>query len=525
MAGTKKKVWSTVLSVALVGSMLAACSNNGGNNGNSTPSPSPAEGTATEAPSTGIDTSERVELQLYMLGNEPKDMSKVEAQLNEWLIKDLNATVNFNYTTWTDTDQKYKLLLSTGQDVDLIYTAEWMQYQQYAKNGAFLPLDDLLPKAAPKLYDFVPEDMWEAVKINDKIYTVPATYKEYVTGGFVWREDLRAKYDLPKPVDMETFEAYLEGIKANEPSIQPLAVGKDVDIVLEGSLLDFKRKNVGGLPYGLYAPYEDPSNIVSYWGSPEQLEDLKLIKSWGDKGYFSKNELNETEGNQDKIINGTAAAIISDNPSRYNNMLNQMKALHPDWELSYHPYGLTNGYATPVHPIHNGFAIPKNSKKAERALAFYELLVTDKRYNQLASYGFEGTNYTVEDGYYKVVGDNKTNGFVREASNSWAWRNPEFMIFEKSYDGIQAIFDELDKIQKPDIFTGFAEDYTSYQAERAALEQVQTQYLLPVIAGQVDDVEAGLKTFMDKAKQAGLEKIQDSYKQQWQTYLQEKGLK
>jgi len=529
MLGKQKKTLNLVLSLVLALTLLAACSSNNGTK--NTPSPTPASSNETggnsegdNSATSGIDTSERVELQFYMLGNAPKDLAKVENQVNEWLKEDLpNTTVKFNYTTWTDTDQKYRLLLSTGQDVDLIFTAEWMQYQQYAKNGAFLPLDELLPKASPKLYEFVPKDMWDAVKIDGNIYTVPATYKEYVTGGFVWREDLRVKYDLPKPVDIATFEAYLEGIKANEPTIQPAAFGQDLGATLEDAYLDFQRHRVGAMPYGLHAAYEEPANIVGYWGSEEHLADLKVYKNWADKGYFSKNELNETEGNQDKIINGTTAAMLSDNPTRYNSILNQMKALHPDWDLAYHPFGLTNGYATPVHPIHNGFAIPKNSKNAERALAFYELMVTNERYNLLTQYGFEGVNYEVENGYYKMIGDNTTNGFVRENMNGWAWRNPEFMLFEPSYDGVEAIFNELDKIQVPDIYTGFAEDYTSYQAERAALEQVEKQYLFPLMAGLVEDVEGGLKTFMEKANQAGLEKIQESYKQQWLQYLQESG--
>lgn len=521
-----KKALGIILSLMLLVTLMAACS------GNNTPTPSPTS-TATGGNSTtqegidpqpaGIDTSQRVELQFYMLGNAPKDLSKVEAQINEWLIEDLNATVKFNYTTWTDWDQKYRLLLSTGQDVDLIFTAEWTQYQQYAKNGAFLALDELLPIASPKLYEYVPQDMWEAVKIDGSIYTVPAIYKEYVTGGFVWREDLRAKYDLPKPVDIQSFEAYLAGIKQNEPNMQPLALGGAIDQTLEDSYTDFYRQRVGALPYGLYASYSDPSNMVGYWGSEEHLADLIVYKSWADKGYFSKNELNETDTNQDKLINGTAAAMLNDNPTRYNSTLNQMQSLHPDWELAYHPYGVTNGYATPVHPIHNGFAIPKNSKKADRALAFYELMVTDERYNLLTQYGFEGVNYEVEEGYYKMLGDNTTNGFTREGMNGWAWRNPDFMLFEPSYDGVEAIFSELDKVQAPDIYTGFAEDYSSYQAERAALEQVEKQYLFPLMAGLVDNVEEGLKTFMEKANQAGLQKIQQSYTEQWVQYLQESG--
>ncbi|MFD2328119.1 extracellular solute-binding protein [Cohnella sp. GCM10020058] len=539
MPTNAKKKAAVALSMALMASVFAGCS--GSDKGEAGASSAPAKASASASPSSsasasssasssasaspaGIDTSKKVHLQFYMLGNAPKDLPKVEAEINKMAQQDLNATVTFNFTTWTDWDQKYKLLLSTGQDVDLIFTADWTQYQQYAKKGAFLPLDDLLPTAAPGLNDFVPKNMWDAVKINGKIYTVPATYQEYVTNGFVWREDLRKKYNLPTPVDIPTFEAYMDGIKKNEPSLQPLAIGSDVRGSLSDTYLDVFRKKVGALPYGMFATYDKPAEITSYWGSPEQLEDLKRFKSWADKGYFSKNELNEKATNQEKLVNGTAAAMLGDNPTRYNQTNGNMKSLHPDWELGYTPFAVATGYATPVHPIHNGFAIPASSKNAERALAFYEKMVLDKRYNLLTQYGFEGTNYTVDGGYYKMVGDANTNGFPREGMQGWAWRNPEFMLFEPSYDGVKAIFDQLDKVQKPDIYTGFAEDYTDYQAERSALEQVEKQYLFPLLAGQVKDVEGGLQTFMDKAKKAGLDKIQESYKKQWLDYLSESGI-
>ncbi|MCI3920824.1 extracellular solute-binding protein [Paenibacillus sp. TRM 82003] len=534
MRTTLKKRIIIMLTAVLLLSIVSACS---GDNSEPAGAEAPAETTNTKEAETpaksedpepaapaGIDTSKRVELQFYMLGNAPKDLPKIQEEINKMALEELNATVVFNYTTWTDWEQKYKLLLSTGQPVDLIFTAEWTQFQSYAKRGAFLAIDDLLPKAAPKLYDFVPQDMWEAVKVDNAIYTVPATYKEYVTNGFVWREDLRAKHNLPKPVDLETFEQYLAGIKANEPDIQPLAVGANVKQALSDSFREIAFNPVGAVPYGVGIKYDTPRDVYSYWGSDEHLEELQTLKRWADAGYISKNELNEQTANQDKLKTGTAASMLGDNPTRYNATLNQMKSTHPDWELGYHSFSITKGFSTPVHPIHNGFAIPKSSKNAERALAFYEKLVTDQRYNHLTHYGIEGVNYEVENGYYKMLGDANTNGFPREAMNGWAWRNPEFMLFEPSYDNVEAIFQELDKIQKPDIFLGFAEDYAPYQAERAALEQVEKQYLWPLIAGQVDDVEAGLATFMEKAEQAGLDKVQEEYKKQWLAYLDEKGL-
>ena len=512
---------TTVLSVSL----LAGC---GGNNGSNAANGEKNTGKATNSPTTeaktGIDTSKKVQLQFYMLGDAPKDLPAVEAEINKMAMEDLNATVKFNYTSWTDWDQKYKLLLSSGQPIDLIFTADWTQYQAYAKKGAFLAIDELLPKAAPELQKFVPASMWEDVKVDGKIYTMPATYKEYVTNGFVWREDLRKKYNLPEPKDLASYEAYMDGIKKNEPDMIPISLNGDVRNNLHYIYTEL-NKMVGALPYGIGAKYDSPTQVYSYWGSDEQKEELKTMKRWQDKGFISKNVLNVKDTLQDPLTSGKAASIFGDNPTRYNESAMSIHSTHPDWELGYSPFARATGYATPVHPVHNGFAVAKSSKNPERALAFYEKLVLDKRYNLLTQYGFEGKNYTVEDGYYKLAGTSQSNGFTREAMNGWAWRNPEFMLFDKGFDGVKAIFDELDKIQKPDLFLGFAEDYTSYQGEKAALEQVEKQYLYPLQAGLVDDVDKGLETFMQKAKQAGLEKVQSEWTKQWLAYAEQKGIK
>jgi len=530
----RNKAAAAVLTCFLLVAALAGCSGKGNNGGEAA---SPSGSTATSSPATsesagasssaatGIDTSKHVTLQFYMLGDAPKDLPIIESKINEMAEKELNATVKFNFTTWTNWDQKYKLLLSSGQAVDLIFTADWTQYQAYAKSGAFLPLENLLPKAAPELQKFVPQDMWDAVKIDGHIYTVPSTYKEYVNNGFVYREDLRKKYNLPVPKDIASFEEYLDGIKKNEPGIQPLSMNSDI----KGNLMDVFREinddTVGSpLPYGIGIKYHSPNDVYSYWGSDEQINDLKIIQRWAQKGFFPKNVLNVQDTIQDPIVSGKAAAVLGDNPTRYNDTKMKMQSTHPDWDLGYTPYAETRGFATPVHPIHNGFAIPKSSKNAERALAFYEKLVLDKRYNQLTEYGIEGKNYTVENGYYKMIGDSTSNGFPREAMNGWAWRNPEYMLFDKSYDGVKAIFDELDKVAKPDLFTGFAEDYSSYQPERAALEQVEKQYFYPLYAGLVKNVEEGVQTAMDKANKAGLQKVQEAYKKQWLAYTAEKGI-
>src|SRR5690606_15608855 len=102
----------------------------------------------------------------WMLGDAPKDLPMINEEINKLALRDLNCTVKFNLLNWSDYMQRYNLLLSSGQPIDLIFTAEWLNYNQFAKKGAFMELDEIITANAPELYKFVPEDYWNGVKVN-----------------------------------------------------------------------------------------------------------------------------------------------------------------------------------------------------------------------------------------------------------------------------------------------------------------------------------------------------------------------
>ena len=485
-----------------------------------------------ESPDAGNGPAyERVELIFYMLGDEPRDLPLIEKKLNEFTKRDLNCTVKLNYTTWSDYMQRYNLLLSSGQPIDLIFTSEWLYYNQYAKKGAFKPLDDLLPAYAPELYAFVPEGYWEAVKINGRIYTIPSVWIEYVNEGVMYRDDIRQKYGLPAPDSLENLEAYLDGIRRYEPRLIPTS-----EIVNDSgygpsfsamSALKYKYAWVdSNMPYGLKADYDKPSELYEYWGSDDFIEDMKMFKRWADKGFWTKSALSNKNAMTDSFINEYSVACLNGiNPVKYYRTLNLLQSRSPGKSAGYYPYCRNTRLVKPVHPIHNGFAIPLSARNPERAVMFYEKLMLDKEYNRLTQYGIEGKHYALtEDGKYKMIGNVDTNGFTREAMNSWSWRNPDYMLFEENFDIVLELFREFDGYAKPDIFISFVEDYTPYQAERAALYQVQSQYLVPIQAGLVKDVDKAVEEFMFKARNAGLEKIQIEYSKQWEAYCRENNL-
>jgi putative aldouronate transport system substrate-binding protein len=86
------------------------------------------------------------------------------------------------------------------------------------------------------------------------------------------------------------------------------------------------------------------------------------------------------------------------------------------------------------------------------------------------------------------------------------------------------MFRKLEPISVNDFWAPFLEEYDSYSAERAALNQVAEQYLKPIQAGIVPDVDAAIKLLIQKGTEAGRDKVYDSFVMQWKVYCNQKGL-
>lgn len=529
-----KIIISVLLTVGFVASALTACMNN---NPKGKEAASESKGKeAVEVPeregTESADTSQRVDLVFYLMGDPPNDMSLVQDKINEKLLKKINTTITFKFTSWTDWQTKYNMILSSGEDCDLIYTANWMNYAGLASSNAFTPLDGLLPEYAPELYNGISEDVWKQMKVNDKIYSVPSSKREYTNAGIMYREDLREKYNLPKPDSFDNLEAYLMGVRKNapnqsimKPSVNPASFSYSFSATMA---LQAKYTWVQpGAPYGLAADYNTPSRLFNYWASRDFKDDMKIMKKWADAGFWSSSALSDAN-NSDAFVNGQEICIVDgQNPAKYVGAFYNPK-LGKGWKVDYIPYARINGIAYANHPSGNGTAIPTNSKYPERAAMALEQLYMDKDINRLIQYGQKGTHYTIDnDGYYKD--GEKHSDFVPESANAWGLRNPLWALPSRGDDKLNKIFSELHSIALKtnypdiDIASGFVEVYDDYASERAALATVMTEYLAPLQAGMVRDVDAAVEEFLQKADEAGLAKIQKAYILQWKAYCEKNG--
>ena len=469
-----------------------------------------------------LDTTKKVELNLYLMGDAPKDNDAIMAELNKLTVKDLNCTVKATYSTWTDFQTKYNLMLTSGQNLDLVYSANWLTYATYAKKGAFKDLTALIPKYAPKLNTQIAKDRWDAVKVDDKVYAVPNQNPEYVQETFLYREDLRTKYNLPEISSVDTIEQYLAGIKKSDTSIMPT---NDSGTATYDYLFMFTTPYEGvDQSKNLVIDPKSPHKLLETVDTPEFKPFMKKMKAWADQGFWSKSALSSTEDGVLSLENGKAAATFNSHLVKSKGEVEKIQKSHPDWKIGVFEYNRLKNKVHGSAPTQNLTVIPTVSANQERALGLLEKLQCDKEYYDLMSYGIKGLTYNLTDDgkldYSKIDTANHT------APPSWAWANKNF---NKQQVGAWSEWESRiaanAKLATPNLLDAFVLNTDVVQSEFAAVNQVKNQYGNPLAAGLVKDVDQSYQTLISQLKTAGLDKYQGEVQKQLDDYLNKKGIK
>lgn len=479
----------------------------------------------------GNDISETKELVMYVIGDEPAAAEEVEKALNEKLLEKVNATVDINYISLSDYEQKYSLLLASGENIDLIYTSTWAFYTEEATKGAFMEVtDELLEQYMPQTYAQEDAMAFEQAKIDGKCYFIPKNSPNVNNAmPILIRGDLREKYGMDTIDSVEKLEAYFDAVIENEEGIYPYAAGGDG---VELSMKLFQARNnmvpltsiAGGKYFGYIYQGNNPTweDFVWQYGSDEYKNYCELVKTWADKGFWSKNAVSNTTSPLDAFENGTSAALFW-NLDTCESAKAVVDSTNPEWKAELidicpdasHFAGDYTG---------DGIAICAVSENQERAMMVLDVLKCDKECYDIARYGIEGDTYIETSDTNYLLGDGQANYQVANAPISWGLKNQNL---ERIQGEAGTEMSEMRKALTEDAISetssGFIFDDTNVKSELAAISEVCSQYIPLLELGLVDNVESALTDLNTKCETAGLEKVTEEFKTQWAAY--EEGLK
>lgn len=531
MTKTRKKILFVLLAAVMTIWFLTGCgsskdtSDKASTSNSSSSSSETSKESNTKGETSKADTSEYVELTMYLIGDRTPDFDEVYAKINEILKEKLNCTVKVEFLSWGEHDTKYSLLFSSGEDFDLIFTASsWCHYEQTVALGGFYPLsEEFIQTYAPDIWAVVPEMAWDQARIDGQIYMVPNYANEFGQDVLAVRGDLMKKYGFD---DIRTWDELVAFFRACAADGIYASQGAPWFVYFQSRGLNI----TGGAPKGgeliLYNT-QDP-NVLNFYYVPEWegfREYCKLMKELADAGCWSPDVLNSSDERQTGLLTGRTATMVWNLGSCYT-YAKQANQEHPEWNVTI--VDPNSNLPKKVNSyINNGVAININSKHKERAMMVLNEFYTNPKIYDLAMLGIEGKHWeAVGDDQYKIIDE---SGYGVSANCNWGWNN--MTITRTEYienrtaldDKCDALKDAFNNNVKQDhLLDGFNFDSTKVSTQFAAVEAALGNYYDPLKNGLVDDVDQALDEMKAALESAGIQDVLDELNRQAQEYIANK---
>lgn len=542
----KKKLLSLALAAAMLTGILSGCGNT------DTPADTPAststdsavvdEGepadteASEEAPASALDISEHVTLKWYLHGSNVTDDSAVMEKVNEYLGEKLNVTLEPIWGTWGDFDDGATMAINGGDDIDIYFTCSWSadEYNQYAKKGAWVRLDDpennLIAQYGSDVWAILPDVLKEGAAIDGSdgygVYAIPG-FKDFGTQN-TWDVNvtLLEKYGYTLE-DIESRDYYSfgdilqtvkEGEEADGGTFYPLNIEA---MVLERQVTNSIIVNGDSGTCNVLSYYIDPTDVSTDIGSRiENKFATEEYKKFVDqtREYYLAGYIDPLMGNAQSANDTLQSAQLSANyligTQSYALGYEATSSAARGIEVAYVP--CTPPYVDKTSTQGAMMAISTASKNPERAMAFLNLLNTDAYLMNLLEYGVEGVHYNLNaDGLVEFTDERAnyqpwTNGMGNVTQltplvdNGVGFYTDVFIPYYTSAKGIPAF--------------GYVFDATSVETELAALANIGGQYALALDAGTVDP-ETALPEFLQKLEDAGMQKVLDEANAQLDAYF------
>ncbi len=490
-----KRVISAAAAFAVMGTMLAGC----------------GEKQTAKGEDPNKVPQDTYEINWYLMGTAQQDVASVEASVNEYLKDKINATLKIHRLESSQYTKKMSTMIAAGEYFDMAFTANWcLNYDSNAANGAWLALDEYIPRYLPKTSEQLGEDILNNARVNGKIYAIPALKEMAEQRGWTYRKDIAEKYgiDMNSIKTLDELEPVLKKIKENEPNMQyPIDWGSDrtpealikYEQVAATAVIFYDNKNYDG-------------KVVNLVETPEYLEACKTANKFYNEGLIKKDIMTASDFEQ-RLKDGKTFCYIDflkpgkaqETAANYNFELDQAPVT-PIWQ--------ENGAGTG-----SMMAISRTSKNPERVMRFLELLNTDAYLNNLINFGIEGKHYTKVDDKYINISENTPytlQGYTWMTGNIFL----NYLTNGEAEDKMEQLADFNKEAQKPMDY-GFKFDPTPVEMEIAACTTVMSEYRSQVIMGSMDP-EPIMKEYQSKLKAAGIDKVVEEAQKQYDSFLAEK---
>lgn len=449
---------------------------------------------------TGGDDASMPTITWYLRHEEQKDEDLVLEEINKITQEKIGAKINIKRIDSGSYAEKLKLAMSANETFDLCHMAPRYDFYTHVSKGAFLPLDDLITQYAPKTYEQIPDEFWEAAKVDGKLYGVLNYQIVGRQNGFVVQKSALEKYnfDLQSVKKLEDMEPFFKAVKENESAniISFANVNGTYGWALT-HYVGFDSIASTSYPGVLLADAHD-YKVVNQYETQQFMDFCKLMRDWYLKGYTPKDAATMTNLS-DLKLQGLIVSFIDNVAPGYDPQFALQMGERPIESVVIDP-----PFVNTENVIATMNCVSKTSKNPEKALEFLDLMNTDESgiYNLLC-FGIEGVHYT-------KVADNrieKIDNSGYDPNAAWMFGNQfNAYLIPGQEDGLWEETIELNNNATASDLLGFSLNTEPIKIELAQCDAVVSEYLPSITTGSVDPEEY-IPQFLAKLKTANVDKI------------------
>ena len=354
-----------------------------------------------------------VAVSIYLPGSPQDDKEQVESVLAEYTTAKINAYPDVQFIGWGEWWQKKQLMIASGEEFDIGFTAIWNNFEDEVARNAWEPLNDLIDNEAPALRKVV-GDFLKGPTIDGKIYAISTVKEKADSSQFLLNEEYVTKYNIPYDE--------LKTIDDIEPWLAKIRAGEEREIApwfMDGGNTALQKIVMGDWESVMPDFYLDPNDgkIKHQYHIEEMWDSLEASHRWYNAGYFQENL-------EDIILSNTSSEEL-----KKGNWVFYIHVSHPGkaGEMTgSNGFPIVAGGPIQQPVIMQGMllgsmmAISRTSPHKVEAIKMLELMNTDKYVNNTINFGLEGEHFEFVD-KDKIIRTIDDSGYA--PNMTWALQN------------------------------------------------------------------------------------------------------
>lgn len=470
------------------------------------------------------------------LGEAPTDLEKVEAKINEITEEKIGVHLIIEPIPFSDLSSQQNLMLSSGDQLDLVLSLWESGISNYVEKGAVIELTDLLEQYGKDILESVGSGVAGGY-YSDALYAVPNAESQGHSYGFYARTDVIEELGFTFDIDSvytiedleELFAAYKEKYGDGYYCVAGTSSTSDYFSSLVGHVDAMGNGNggTGGYAVGALVDCLDKENttIQNLYATDAYMEYAERMYDWAQKGYYSADAATNTDSGTAQIASGNYLGQF--NATEATTQVQVSSACGTEMT----PITIVDAFSTTGMYQSVLWGISSNCEYPEKAMEMLNLLYSDAEVVTLLMYGIEGETYeVVEQGedYQKVIdfpeGMSSMNSPYYVTLGVFGNQNlyPQWIPATlEQYEKLENFNEYVKKEECQSVALKYAFNYSELSSNYSAVNAVISQYSGAIACGAVDP-STQIPAFVKALEDAGINELIAANQEQFDAWLNEK---